>query len=89
MALGHRLLLTACSRQNDTGWHGMAPDDTGRHVESESVPGGSNLRIRCPKGRGGSNPLSRTTSDLRIFVSGLSNRVVEKVVLPTLAHETL
>jgi hypothetical protein len=59
--------LTACSRRNDTGWHRTTPDDTGRHVEPGSVPGRSNLRIRCPKGHRGSTPLSRTPSDLRIL----------------------
>jgi hypothetical protein len=48
--------LTSCSRRNDTGWHATTSDDTGRHVEAGSVPGRSNLRIRCPKGRGGSYP---------------------------------
>ena len=31
------------------------------------MPGRSNLRIRCPKGRGSSTLPSRTPSDLRIF----------------------
>ena len=60
-------LLTSRSRRNDTGWHRTTPDDTGRHVVPESVPGGSRLRIRCPKGRGSSTLASRTTSDLRIL----------------------
>jgi hypothetical protein len=55
------LLLTICSRRNDTGRHGTTSDDTGRHVEPGSVPGRSALRIRCPKGRGGSTPPSRTS----------------------------
>jgi hypothetical protein len=67
---GHRLLLTACSRRNDTGWHGTTLDDTGRHVEPRSVPGRSNLRIRCPKGRGSSTLPSRTPSDLGTFCCG-------------------
>src|SRR3990170_1014586 len=55
---GH--LLTASSRQDNTRGHGTTPDDTGRHVEPDPVPSVSNLRIRWPKGRGGSSPPSRT-----------------------------
>ena len=44
-------LLTPCSRQDYTGRHTTTPDDTGRHVEPDCVPGCTNLRIRCPKGR--------------------------------------
>jgi hypothetical protein len=62
-----RALPTACSRRNDTGWHRTTSDETGRHVEPGSVPGRSNLRIRCPKGRGSSTLPSRTPSDRRIF----------------------
>jgi hypothetical protein len=57
-------------------------------VEAGSVPGRSNLRIRCPKGRGSSTLPSRTTSDLRIFVPGDSDHVAEQAVLLTLAHGT-
>jgi len=53
------------------------------------VPGRSNLRIRCPKGRGSSTLPSRTPSDLGILVPGVSDHVAEKAVLLTLAHETL
>lgn len=55
------LLLTACSRQDDPRWHRTTPNDTGRHVEPGSVPGWTNLRIRCPKGRGSSTLPSRTS----------------------------
>jgi hypothetical protein len=44
--------LTACSRRNDTGWHGTAPDDTGRHVDAGPVPGRSNLGSGARKGVG-------------------------------------
>jgi len=67
----HRLLLTACSRRDDTHGYLTTPDDTGRHVAAGSVPGRSNLRIRCPKGRGSSTLPSRTPFDLRIFVPRL------------------
>jgi hypothetical protein len=71
----------------DTGWHGMAPDDTGRHVDAGPLPGRSNLRIRCRKGRGGSNPPSRTASDVRIFAADVSRSRAWIAVLLTLAHE--
>jgi hypothetical protein len=41
------------------GRHPLAQNDTRRHgttLEQGSMPGRSNLRIRCPKGRGGSTP---------------------------------
>jgi hypothetical protein len=71
--LCRRDLLTSCSRRNDTGWHWTTPDDTRRHVEPRSVPGRSNFRIRCPKGRGSSTLPSRTPSDLRILAPGLGS----------------
>jgi hypothetical protein len=58
-----RFLLTPRSRRNDTGWHKTTPDGAGRDVEPGSVPGCSNLRIRCPKGRGSSTLPSRTSSE--------------------------
>jgi len=70
-------LLTACSRRNDTGWHRTTSDDTGRHLEQGSLPGCSNLRIRCPKGRGSSTLPSRTPSDLRIFARWPATRFPE------------
>jgi len=79
--------LTACSRRNDTGWHRTTPDDTGRHEEPGCMPGSSNLRIRCPKGRGSSTLPSRTTSDLRIFSYELFEQRAGDAVLLTLAHE--
>jgi len=78
--------LTSCSRRNDTGWHRVTPDDTGRHVAPRSVPGRTSLRIRCPKGRGSSTLPSRTHSDLRIFVSGVSDLAKGTPFLLTLAH---
>ena len=51
------------------------------------MPTRSNLRIRCPKGRGGSTPPSRTPSDLRIFVPEPSNRVAQEAVLLTLSPD--
>jgi hypothetical protein len=78
--------LTSCSRRNDTGWHRVTPDDTGRHLAPRSVPGRTR-RIRCPKGRGGSTPPSRTPSDLRIFVPEPSNRVAQEAVLLTLSPD--
>ena len=71
--LAERFLLTSCSRRNDTRWHGTTSDDTRRHVQAGSVPGCSNLRIRCPQGRGSSTLPSRTHSDLRIFSMGASD----------------
>jgi hypothetical protein len=50
------------------------------------MPGRSNLRIRCPKGRGGSTPPSRTCSDLRIFSMGRRTSGPRNAVLLTLAH---
>jgi hypothetical protein len=79
-ALAHSLLTTER--------HRVTQDDTrGRHVEPRFVPGCSDLRIRCPKGRGGSTPPSRTRSDLRIFVPGPSNRVTQEAVLLTLSPD--
>ena len=57
---------SSCSRRDDTVWHWTTSHDTGRHVGPGSLPGSSILGIRCPQGRGGSTPPSRTTSDLRI-----------------------
>ena len=57
-------------------------------MEPGSVPGRSNLRIRCPKGRGGSNPPSRTPSDLRTFAPAFCNQAIAKTFLLTLAHGT-
>jgi len=82
------VVLTVCSRQDDTGWQRTTPDDTGRHVDARSVPGRSNLRIRCPKGRGSSTLPSRTTSDLRIFCSSLYRQSARETFLLTLAHRT-
>jgi hypothetical protein len=82
------LLLTSCSR-GDTEGHRTTPDDTGRHVEPGSVPGGTNLRIRCPKGRGSSTPPSRTTSDLRIFSSSLYRRSASEAFSSCLLTRTL
>ena len=79
-------LLTRCSRGSDIRWHRTSQGGTGRHVEERFVPGRSNLRIRCPKGRGGSNPPSRTPSDLRIFVQDGSEEVAEHAFLLTPAH---
>jgi hypothetical protein len=60
------VLLTSCSRGNDTRGHGTTPDDTERHGRSGSVRDASNLRIRWPRGRGSSSLPSRThrASDL-------------------------
>jgi len=80
-------LLTSCSRQDDIRGHGTTPADTGRHLEPKSVRGASNLRIRCPKGRGSSTLPSRTTSDLRIFSSSLYRQSAGETFLLTLAHE--
>ncbi len=55
-----RLLLTSCSRQDDTRGHGTTTDDTGRHAVPDPVRGASNPRIRWPKGRGSSSLPSRT-----------------------------
>ena len=68
-AFGASFLLTPCSRLDDTRRHRTTPDDTGRHVRRDFVPGRTNPRIRCPKGRGGSNPPSRTNSHVRVFRS--------------------
>jgi hypothetical protein len=76
-----RLLLTACSRREETGWQRTTPDDTGRHVAPASVPGRSNLRIRCPKGRGSSTLPSRTTSDLRILSLSLYRQSARETYL--------
>ena len=53
-------LLTPCSHRDDIRGHKTTPDDTARHARAGLVRGASNFRIRCPKGRGGSNPPSRT-----------------------------
>jgi hypothetical protein len=74
------------ARTTHPGWHETTPDDTGRHVEPRSVPSGSNLRIRCPKGRGSSTLPSRTSSDLRSSLQSLSIRPLGHAFLPTLAH---
>src|SRR6188474_2094355 len=58
--------------------HERAPFGTTGHHDGVTKPlvralgtvrhhGRRAFRIRCPKGRGGSTPPSRTTSDLRIF----------------------
>jgi hypothetical protein len=65
--------------------HQTTQDDS---VGAGSVRSCSNLRIRCPKGRGGSNPPSRTPSDLGIFVPGPLRQVAQKAILLTLAHGT-
>jgi hypothetical protein len=58
-----------------TGRHPRAQDDTRRHrrhVDRDLVRSRSNPRIRWPKGRGSSSLSSRTSSDLQIFSSNLS-----------------
>jgi hypothetical protein len=69
-SLAH-ILLTTGRHPRGTGRHKPTQDAT---VDTRSVPGRSNLRIRCPKGRGSSTLPSRTTSDLRIFCSSLYRR---------------
>jgi hypothetical protein len=59
------VLLTACSRRNDTHGHGTTTDDTGRHVREDLVPSRTSLRIRCPKGRG-SSTLPNAAADRRL-----------------------
>jgi hypothetical protein len=65
------VLLTSCSRRNDTRGHRTTSDDAERHVERGSVRSASNLRIRWPRGRGSSSLPSRTA-----LTSGDAIRIV-------------
>jgi hypothetical protein len=67
--LAHSLLTTERHRM---AWDGTRRHRTTRRRWTRAWP--QQLRIRCPKGRGGSNPPSRTTSDLRIFGATFPDR---------------
>jgi hypothetical protein len=79
-------LLTSCSRRADMRRHKTASADTERHVARDLVRLVTNLRIRCPKGRGSSNLPSRTALTSADGDPMASRASIPDPVLLTLAH---